>query len=63
MQNTQRLEKEHELEIEIAPGMLIEQGQRAANQQQHAYQELVDGFIDNIRLLARKARAFANSDM
>ncbi|KAF7561466.1 hypothetical protein G7046_g2700 [Stylonectria norvegica] len=53
---SQRLEKEHELEVELAPTILIDQGRRAMNGAPHAYQELVDGFIDNVRVLARKAR-------
>jgi hypothetical protein len=56
--NYQRSEKEHELEIELASGMLIEQGRRALSGAPHRYQELVEGLVDNVRVLARKAREF-----
>jgi hypothetical protein len=58
-QNHQRLEKEHELEIELAPGVLLEQGRRAMANEPHRYQELVEGLVDNVRVLARKAREFS----
>ena len=54
-QNTQRTDKEHELEIELDSAKLIEQGQRVRNGEPHAYQELVTGLVDNVRILARKA--------
>lgn len=57
-QNSQRVEKEHELEIELAPGIVIDQGQRAMSGGPHRYQELVEGLIDNVRVLARKAAEF-----
>ncbi|KAF5665147.1 mRNA-capping enzyme subunit beta [Fusarium heterosporum] len=53
-----RLEKEHELEIELNPNLLIDQGRKAAGGGIHRYQELVEGFVDNIRVLTRKARDF-----
>ncbi|KAM7221244.1 CYTH-like domain containing protein [Rhypophila decipiens] len=53
--NSQRPEKQHELEIEVNPAAIIEQGQRAASGQPHQYPELVEGFLNNICLLARKA--------
>ncbi|KAH7140106.1 putative mRNA capping nucleoside-triphosphatase [Dactylonectria estremocensis] len=52
----QRVDKEHELEIELAPGITIDQGRKAISNAPHRYQELVEGFIDNVRILARKAR-------
>ncbi|KAI5458243.1 CYTH-like domain-containing protein [Mariannaea sp. PMI_226] len=52
----QRTEKEHELEVELAPGITIDQGRKAISGAPHRYQELVEGFVDNIRVLARKAR-------
>ena len=52
------MDKEHELEIELNPKLLIDQGRKAANGGVHRYQELVEGFVDNIRVLARKARDF-----
>lgn len=53
---TQGPKKEHELEIELAAGILIDQGRKAMNGAPHRYPELIEGFIDNVRLLARKAR-------
>ncbi|CAK7218306.1 hypothetical protein SBRCBS47491_003465 [Sporothrix bragantina] len=58
-QKMEREEKEHELEIELAPGILIEQGRRARNGDPHAYPELVEGLVDNVRILARRAKALA----
>lgn len=57
-QGATRSEKEHELEIEISPDVLVEQGQRAMNNSPHRYEELVKGFLNNVRILARKARDF-----
>lgn len=57
-QNSNRADKEHELEIELAPGILIDQGRKAMSGGVHRYQELVEGFVDNVRVLARKARDF-----
>jgi hypothetical protein len=51
--------KEHELEVELNPDALIDQGNRARNGQPNQYSELVDGFLNNIRVLARKANDFA----
>jgi hypothetical protein len=51
--------KEHELEVELNPEALIDQGKRAMNGQPNQYADLVDGFINNIRVLARKAKDFA----
>lgn len=57
-QNAVRPGKEHELEIELAPDILIDQGRKALAGSEHRYQELVEGFVDNIRVLARKAREY-----
>ncbi|KAI9152032.1 mRNA-capping enzyme subunit beta [Paramyrothecium foliicola] len=57
--NHQRSEKEHELEIELSPGILLDQGRKAMSGGAHRYQELVEGLVDNMRVLARKAREFA----
>ena len=46
----------HELEIELAAGLVLEQGRRVVEGQPHRYRELIEGFVDNLRLLARKAR-------
>ncbi|KAK0649020.1 CYTH-like domain-containing protein [Cercophora newfieldiana] len=51
--------KEHELEVELNPDALIDQGKRTMNGQPNQYADLVDGFLNNIRVLARKANDFA----
>ncbi|KAL2195018.1 CYTH-like domain-containing protein [Corynascus similis CBS 632.67] len=56
--NAQRTEKEHELEVEIDPIPVIEQGRRAMEGQPHQYVDVVDGLVNNIRILARKANEF-----
>ena len=53
-QKMEREEKEHELEIEMAANMLVQQGRLAASGAPHAYQELVDGLVDNVRILTRR---------
>lgn len=45
--------KEHELEIELATSVLRDHGLRAAAGQPNEYLALVEGFIDNVRVLAR----------
>ncbi|KAJ4163598.1 hypothetical protein LMH87_005318 [Akanthomyces muscarius] len=57
-QGSQRGDKEHELEIEVSGTAVIEQGRRAMTGEPHGYQELVEGFLDNVRVLARKGRDF-----
>ncbi|KAK3313150.1 CYTH-like domain-containing protein [Apodospora peruviana] len=54
--NAQRQEKEHELEIEVASNVLIDQGRRAMDNRPHQYLELVEGLVNNVVLLARKAQ-------
>lgn len=56
----QQAKKEHELEVELAPKALIEQGERVMKGQPNQYADLVDGFLNNIRVLARKANDFAS---
>ncbi|RFU30352.1 hypothetical protein B7463_g5994, partial [Scytalidium lignicola] len=48
-----KIEKEHELEIEIATAAVREHGQRAAAGEQNEYVTLVEGLLDNVRVLAR----------
>ncbi|KAL1843994.1 hypothetical protein VTJ49DRAFT_6398 [Mycothermus thermophilus] len=60
-QHAHRTEKEHELEIEIDPTPVIAQGRRAMEGQPHQYVEVVDGLVNNIRILARKAKEFGMS--
>ncbi|GAB1317745.1 mRNA-capping enzyme subunit beta [Madurella fahalii] len=58
--NTQRQEKEHELEVEVDPVPLIDQGRRAMENQPHQYVDVVEGLVNNIRVLARKAKEFGS---
>ncbi|KAI4250131.1 MAG: hypothetical protein L6R40_000303 [Gallowayella cf. fulva] len=46
-------EKEHELEIELSTAAVREQIHRVLNQQPNAYEDLIKGFIDNVRTVAR----------
>ncbi|THV54443.1 hypothetical protein BGAL_0026g00140 [Botrytis galanthina] len=50
-----RTEKEHELEIELSAAAVTDQGLKARHGEPNDYFKLVDGFIDNVRLLARTA--------
>lgn len=47
------MEKEHELEIEISTAAVRDQGQRAARNEPNEYLSLVEGMIDNVRVLQR----------
>lgn len=40
--------------MELSPGIVIEQGRRLMGGEPHKYPELVESFVDNVRLLARK---------
>jgi hypothetical protein len=46
-------EKEHELEIELSATAVREQGQRALKGEPHQYGELIEGLMDNVRVLTR----------
>lgn len=46
--------KKHELEIELNTEALFDQGKRAAQDAPNNYDFLVEGFVNNIRYLARK---------
>ncbi|KAL5622076.1 hypothetical protein BROUX41_006021 [Berkeleyomyces rouxiae] len=50
---TRQPEKDHELEIELSSEAILEQGRRIFDNQPHSYPELIEGFLDNIRMLAR----------
>ncbi|KUI64166.1 mRNA-capping enzyme subunit beta [Cytospora mali] len=54
--NTTRMNKRHELEIELDADAVIEQGRKAMRGEAHNYDFLIEGFVNNIRLMARKAR-------
>lgn len=45
--------QEHELELELDTNALMIQGRRALIGEEHRFTEIVDGFLNNIRLLAR----------
>lgn len=45
--------KEHELEIELQTSAVREQGQRAMRSEPNEYIPLIEGFIDNMRVLSR----------
>ena len=47
------MEKEHELEIELSADMVRKQGRLMQTGQPQQYEDLVKGFVDNVRLLAR----------
>ncbi|KAF7856025.1 hypothetical protein EAF04_009981 [Stromatinia cepivora] len=53
--NVTRTEKEHELEVELSAAAVIDQGLKARNGEPNDYFKLVEGLIDNVRLLARTA--------
>ncbi|KAI1098392.1 mRNA triphosphatase CET1 [Jackrogersella minutella] len=46
--------KEHELEVELEARPLIEHGRMLMRQQPNRYEDLVDGLVNNVRLLARQ---------
>ncbi|KAL9593526.1 MAG: hypothetical protein Q9179_005834 [Wetmoreana sp. 5 TL-2023] len=52
-QTALKVEKEHELEIEISSAAVREQGQLVLQGQPNKYEDLIKGFVDNIRTLAR----------
>lgn len=56
LKHTSHQIKIHELEIELDAGAVIDQGGRAMRGEPHNYDFLVEGFVNNIRMLARKAR-------
>ena len=47
-------DRKHELEIELDAGLLIDQARRVNEGQPNAYLELVQSFVDNVRVLVRK---------
>lgn len=46
--------KEHELEIELESRVLYEHGHLLINNEPNRYNDLVEGLIDNVRVLARR---------
>ncbi|KAH8881726.1 mRNA triphosphatase CET1 [Thozetella sp. PMI_491] len=51
-------EKEHELEIELSVATLLDQARRLHEGQDNQFTELIEGFIDNAKILSRKASEF-----
>ena len=47
------MEKDHELEIEVSSEEIRRQGLLARDGQPNQYQDLIRGFVDNVRILAR----------
>ncbi|KAL8730878.1 MAG: hypothetical protein Q9166_003805 [cf. Caloplaca sp. 2 TL-2023] len=47
------VEKEHELEIELSAATVIEQTRRVIDQQPNGYEDLIKGFVDNVRTVGR----------
>ncbi|KAI4097582.1 MAG: hypothetical protein LQ344_000315 [Seirophora lacunosa] len=50
------VEKEHELEVEISSAAVREQGLLVLQRQPNKYEELIKGFVDNVRTLVRHCR-------
>ncbi len=48
-----KADKEHELEIEVSSAEVRRQGLLAKAQQVSQYEDLIRGFVDNVRVLAR----------
>jgi polynucleotide 5'-triphosphatase len=46
-------EKEHELEIEVSAAAVRDQGKRAEHNEPNRYIELVEGLLNNVRVLTR----------
>ena len=50
-------DKEHELEIEISTADVLKQGSLVRSGQANQYEQLIRGFVDNVRVLARHDRS------
>lgn len=50
------VEKEHELEVEISSAAVREQGQLVSQGQPNKYEDLIKGFVDNVRTLVRHCK-------
>ncbi|KAL8765801.1 MAG: hypothetical protein Q9194_006459 [Teloschistes cf. exilis] len=51
-----KTEKEHELEVELSSQAIREQGLLAMQGQENKYLDLIKGFVDNVRTLARHCK-------
>ena len=52
-QATSQAEKEHELEVEVSSAEIRKQGTLLRSEQPNQYADLIRGFVDNVRVLAR----------
>ncbi|KAL8776296.1 MAG: hypothetical protein Q9213_008323 [Squamulea squamosa] len=52
-----KVEKKHELEIELSTAAFREQALRALRSQENRYEDLVKGFIDNVRIVVRHCKS------
>ncbi|KAI4120569.1 MAG: hypothetical protein LQ338_006920 [Usnochroma carphineum] len=55
-ETTSKTEKEHELEVELSSAAVREQGLLVLQRQPNKYEELIKGFVDNVRTLVRHCR-------
>ncbi|KAF2440585.1 mRNA triphosphatase CET1 [Karstenula rhodostoma CBS 690.94] len=53
-QVTQDGQRIHELELELESSVLLEHGDRVRNQQPNEYESLINGMINNLRVLSRE---------
>lgn len=51
-----KFDKEHELEIEVSSADIRKHGQLVLEQKPNGYEDLVKGFVDNVRLLVRHCK-------
>lgn len=56
-EGTSKTEKEHELEIEVSSEEVRRQGQLLMHGQVSQYEDLIRGFVDNVRVLARHCQS------
>lgn len=53
IQAMSKTDKEHELEVEVSSDEVRRQGLLARTGQANQYEELITGFVNNVRVLAR----------
>lgn len=56
LQASSAIEKEHELEVEVSSAAVREQGLLVLQNQPNKYEELIKGFVDNVRTLVRHCK-------
>ncbi|KAL8414454.1 hypothetical protein RB594_005623 [Gaeumannomyces avenae] len=52
--NKAQTKREHELEIELNAGLVLKQGDLLMSNSPHNYSELIEGMVDNVRLLVQR---------